>query len=653
MTIIQPYAGKVFDIIAETGYIKYYRSVITMNQLTEKLSSILRLGLPKDYTSVSYAFLKDGQLIASDSLGHQGGKEKKPATTDCTYNVASVSKIFCTVAVMQQVEQGKIDLDTPVCHYLPRFTMLDERYRDITVRHCLSHTSGLPGTQWKGFSVSDVRGSHYYDEVYAHLAKSHLKAAPGEYAVYCNDGFTLAEMVVNAVTGVPFAEYCRDNITEPIGAHSTRLSPVLNPDYPLVREGKRPAELLLIQGGAGFTTSMQDLCKFGQLFLTDNKIISEKSKAEMATKHGRTFLDCDDASPNYGLGWDNVNYKNPEYDLGDGVLQKGGNSFQFTTQFFVVPKYNAVLALSETHDCKLDVPETVMRLFAVAMQELGTNIYTRLKPVPEDMIKKYSGTYLVPSGVLNLHLYGAYGAITRDDTRGGHTSWYKQPLYYNGEVFEAENNQEVFFTEHGDDIYIMTKMRGRRSPMAQKARPHAPVSQKWKDRMSKMYVLVNADPHDLVVNSLMTGFFIRELPGVEGVLIASFSGVGDSGVYGLFEASFAPLSDDIGTGFLNTPSNPSRDLVSPVFEVRNGVEYCYAASMLFRDTATLDEYNGQSFGPAGAENGVYRITKRLEKLPEIPADRRIMVLDKDMVRVYDSLMEDEYKPVEEGFILLI
>ena len=129
--------------------------------------------------------------------------------------------------------------------------------------------------------------------------------------------------------------------------------------------------------------------------------------------------------------------------------------------------------------------------------------------------------------------------------------------------------------------------------------------------------------------------------------------MGDSGVYGLFEASFAPLSDDIGTGFLNTPSNPSRDLVSPVFEVRNGVEYCYAASMLFRDTATLDEYNGQSFGPAGAENGVYRITKRLEKLPEIPADRRIMVLDKDMVRVYDSLMEDEYKPVEEGFILLI
>ena len=618
-----------------------------MNALTQRLSALLQRDLSEKCSSAAYAIMIDGQIIAEDSMGRnpiRGG----------TYNVGSISKVYCAVAVMQLVERGLLELDRPVCEYLPRFWMPDERYKKITLRHCLSHSCGLPGTQWRWLAASRPRRDEdYYEEVYRFLAHSALHSEPGAFSVYCNDGFTLAEMVVAQVSGMSYGEYCKRYITEPIGAHSSRQSSQRNHDYQHTFIVGMPPESIGPEGAGGIGTTMADLCKFGQLFLTENKVVSEQSKQEIDKPQGTTFLPADGFSQNYGLGWDNVNYKNPEYDLGDGVLQKGGNSFQFTTQFFVVPKYNAVLALSETHDCKLDVPETVMRLFAVAMQELGTNIYTRLKPVPEDMIKKYSGTYLVPSGVLNLHLYGAYGAITRDDTRGGHTSWYKQPLYYNGEVFEAENNQEVFFTEHGDDIYIMTKMRGRRSPMAQKARPHAPVSQKWKDRMSKMYVLVNADPHDLVVNSLMTGFFIRELPGVEGVLIASFSGVGDSGVYGLFEASFAPLSDDIGTGFLNTPSNPSRDLVSPVFEVRNGVEYCYAASMLFRDTATVDEYNGQSFGPAGAENGVYRITKRLEKLPEIPADRRIMVLDKDMVRVYDSLMEDEYKPVEEGFILLI
>ena len=95
---------------------------------------------------MSYAIMKDGELLACDSLGTQGDEAKTEATTKSTYNVASVSKIYCAVAVMQLVEQGKIDLDTPVCEYLPRFYMPDERFRKITLRHCLSHTSGLPGT---------------------------------------------------------------------------------------------------------------------------------------------------------------------------------------------------------------------------------------------------------------------------------------------------------------------------------------------------------------------------------------------------------------------------------------------------------------------------------------------------------------------------
>ncbi len=622
------------------------------NQLTEKLSGILRLGLPKDYTSVSYAILKDGKLLASDSLGSQGGKDKKPATTSCTYNVASVSKIFCTVAVMQLVEQGKIGLDIPICQYLPRFRMLDERYRDITVRHCLCHTSGLPGTQWKGFSVSSLKGSDYYADVYAHMAKSHLKAAPGTYSTYCNDGFTMAEMVVAEVTGVPFAEYCRDHITDPIGAFSTRLSPVHNPANPLVREGDKPAELLLIQGGAGFTTSMEDLCKFGQLFLEKNDIISEQSKQEMAKRQGRTFLDCDERSTLYGLGWDSVDYRDPEYDMGDGVLQKSGNSFQFTTQFFVVPKYNAVLAISQTHDCKLDVGGTIFRLFAVAMLEQGVNIYTRLKPVPADMISAYSGTYLVPSGILNAHLYGAHMTITRDDTRGGHESLFKT-MHFNGEEFEAENNQSFSFTTHGEDTYIMCRQKGRKGPFAQKALARAPISDAWRSRLGKRYILTDASPFDLVVSELMTGFNLAELPNIGGVLIASFSGRDDSGVYGLFEAAFAPIDDQVGTGFLTTPCNPSRDLVSPVFETTDGVETCAVASFHYRDVETLPVYHGEGFGPAGLPNAVYKLDGPLTTLPELPADRRIMVLDKDLVRTYDSLIDKKYNPENAAYLLLI
>ena len=152
-----------------------------MNQaLTQKLSSILSMNLKKGWTSVSYAIMRHGEIWAADSIGTQGGEEKKPADTNCTYNVASVSKIYCTVAVMQLVEQGKVSLDEPIVTYLPEFKMLDERYRQITLRHCLSHSSGLPGTQWKHFSASDVSCDTYYQEVYDYMAHSYLKAAPGE-----------------------------------------------------------------------------------------------------------------------------------------------------------------------------------------------------------------------------------------------------------------------------------------------------------------------------------------------------------------------------------------------------------------------------------------------------------------------------------------
>ena len=136
------------------------------DQLTKKLSGILRQNLAKDFTSVSYAIMKNGKLIAADAIGTNGGKENAPSTINDTYNVASVSKIYCALAAMKLVEMGKLDLDTPIYQYLPRFKMLDERYKKITTRHCLSHTSGLPGTQWKGFSVTDVTADDYYDVGY-------------------------------------------------------------------------------------------------------------------------------------------------------------------------------------------------------------------------------------------------------------------------------------------------------------------------------------------------------------------------------------------------------------------------------------------------------------------------------------------------------
>lgn len=194
-----------------------------MYSYTQKLSKMLRNDLSERCSSAAYAIMVDGKILAEDSM------ERNPIRGG-TYNVGSISKVYCAVAVMQLVEKGLVKLDDPVCQYLPRFWMPDERYKQITLRHCLNHSSGLPGTQWRWLAASVPR-KDYYEEIYRFLSHSALHSNPGEFSVYCNDGFTLAEMVISEITGMEYGEYCMKYITEPIGAHSSRQFSQRNTDY--------------------------------------------------------------------------------------------------------------------------------------------------------------------------------------------------------------------------------------------------------------------------------------------------------------------------------------------------------------------------------------------------------------------------------------
>ena len=91
--------------------------------LKERLTEIARLNLAQDFTALSYAMMIDGKLWVADAIGTDGSGENRPVTTEHTFNVCSISKVYCTTAVMQLVERGMVELDAPVCGYLPRFTM--------------------------------------------------------------------------------------------------------------------------------------------------------------------------------------------------------------------------------------------------------------------------------------------------------------------------------------------------------------------------------------------------------------------------------------------------------------------------------------------------------------------------------------------------
>lgn len=190
-----------------------------------------------------------------------------------------------------------------------------------------------------------------------------------------------------------------------------------------------------------------------------------------------------------------------------------------------------------------------------------------------------------------------------------------------------------------------------------KAKDFPAVSSTWKNRVGKRYIAIDLSEQDMASGEMMNGFTVKMLPGFEGIMVASFSSAPDGEIYGRFEGCFVPCDDNTGRGFLQTPSNGSRDLIDPYFTMVNGVEHCYVQSYLYRDEAALENYAGQTFEelPKSGYNSVYRLTERLEKLPALPEGRRLIVLNKDMEVVYDSQnpKESGYQPVSEGYISFI
>ena len=126
-----------------------------------------------------------------------------------------------TAAVMQLAAEGRIDTEAPVTEYIPEFKMADERYKKITVRMLMDHTSGMEGTFLKNEALYGDADESYTEALLESLSRRRLKAEPGEYAAYCNDGFCLLQMIVERVSGMPYADYLRENISAKTGALHT------------------------------------------------------------------------------------------------------------------------------------------------------------------------------------------------------------------------------------------------------------------------------------------------------------------------------------------------------------------------------------------------------------------------------------------------
>ncbi|MED3353225.1 serine hydrolase, partial [Bacillus thuringiensis] len=135
--------------------------------------------------SVQYALIDNGKLILSGQTGKNDMEGKQRLTKDTLYGIGSVSKMYATAAVMKLVDEGKVDLDAPVVHYVPDFKMKDERYKRITPRMLLNHSSGLQGSTLSNAFLFNDNDTYAHDVLLRQLSNQSLKADPGALSVYC------------------------------------------------------------------------------------------------------------------------------------------------------------------------------------------------------------------------------------------------------------------------------------------------------------------------------------------------------------------------------------------------------------------------------------------------------------------------------------
>lgn len=155
------------------------------------------------------------------SYGNTDIQKKYSITDSSMFHLASVSKLFTTTAIMQLVEKGQLGLDDKLVDLIPEFQMRDKRSKEITIRHLLTHTSGLMWDNKLKNSPGDISAIPLFINK---LNKRKLNFPPGRnlsYRTYSNVAFDLLGMIVGKKSGKIFEEYIMENILEPLQMKSS------------------------------------------------------------------------------------------------------------------------------------------------------------------------------------------------------------------------------------------------------------------------------------------------------------------------------------------------------------------------------------------------------------------------------------------------
>ncbi len=301
---------------------------------------------------IAVGIIKDNKVIANLGFGEKVMKSGDSINQQSIFHMASLSKPVTATAIMQLVEQGKINLDSSITEYLPYFKLKDSAYKQIKIKDILTHSSGMPDVndyEWDKPQFDEGSAERYVRSI----ANEEMIAQVGERWRYSNMAYDVLADVVAKVSGMSFETYVKEHILVPLRMRNSSFIPNdLNPDlrtkghvwdfgtsvsdiYPYNRR-HAPSSCL--------NSTLEDMCQWALVNLNNgelngNNILKESSHDILFTPQFKI-----NENRSIGLSWFVEDYK------GMNTVSHEGSDLGYRSKIIFAPEISSAIIIASNYN---------------------------------------------------------------------------------------------------------------------------------------------------------------------------------------------------------------------------------------------------------------------------------------------------------------
>jgi CubicO group peptidase (beta-lactamase class C family) len=349
---------------------------------------------------VSVAIIINDSVILKKGFAYADKDNKIPMTENTVVNIASATKTFTALAVMQLQEKGLLDINQPLNKYLPQFKPLTrgENLYDLTVKSIITHSSGIQTDVLKN---SDL-GSGKYTDILGFINESYLLYPPGLVESYSSSGYNILGHLIKQVSGLDYPDYINKNILSPLGMTNSGFLVDSLKERTRVYVGGKSMHDYGFSGIAsgGIYTSINDFIKYARELMhayngIKSSLIDDSTIREMFTlQTGNVIIE----SNKKGLGW--YMFKN------DSVfaVTHAGDAVTGHAEICLIPEKNSAAIIlinsAEGESLRRDFSFNFVRKFGLSVPDIIPppvikKVHNEIKPIdlPAGILMKHEGDY--------------------------------------------------------------------------------------------------------------------------------------------------------------------------------------------------------------------------------------------------------------------